>query len=121
MTQIHTLFFKPVVSHRQSTWTCYQARALLDHKKLRTIYNKKRAPREDRLRQQENLCGSRNVKKDEKLIDFLVRREKTWQFNFSQAPSWERQFERPISLVNHSLYKSNSDGNLRWQETEQVI
>jgi hypothetical protein len=58
---------------------------------------------------------------DEKLQNWLAQNEIKWQFNLSRAPWWGGQFERMVGLVKQAFYKTVGNGNLTWNELEEII
>ena len=63
----------------------------------------------------------RKVMKEEQLHDWLAKHDVKWQFNLSRAPWWGGQFERMVGLVKQALYKTIGNGNLTWNELQEVI
>ena len=57
----------------------------------------------------------------EQLHDWLAKHDVKWQFNLSRAPWWGGQFERMVGLVKQALYKTIGNGNLTWNELQEVI
>ena len=67
-----------------------------------------------------------DVVEDEKLQNWLAQNEIKWQFNLSRAPWGEGrggggQFERMVGLVKQAFYKTVGNGNLKWNELEEII
>ena len=58
--------------------------------------------------------------KSEKINSWLAKSAIIWQFNVCRAPWWGGQFERLVGLMKQSLYKTIANGNLRWNELEEV-
>lgn len=58
---------------------------------------------------------------DEQLQNWLARSDIKWQFNLSRAPWWGGQFERMVGLVKQAFYKTVGNGNLKWNELEEII
>ena len=63
----------------------------------------------------------RNVRKSEKLNDYLAKHNITWQFNVSKAPWWGGQFERMVGLVKQVLYKIAGSSKLTRSELESLL
>jgi uncharacterized protein YoxC len=63
----------------------------------------------------------KSVVEDEKLQNWLAQNEIKWQFNLSRAPWWGGQFERMVGLVKQAFYKTVGNGNLKWNELEEII
>ena len=59
--------------------------------------------------------------KDEKLNEFLVKKDIVWQFNLSKVPWWGRQFERIISLTKQAMYKIIGNAKLKLNELEEIL
>ena len=52
-----------------------------------------------------------------KLADLAIK----WRFNLSRAPWWGGQFERLIGLFKRSFHKTIGNGNLSFEEFEDVV
>ena len=61
------------------------------------------------------------IMKSEKLNDYIISQEISWQFNLSRAPWWGGQFERLVGLVKQSLYKTIGKALLTFYELEEVL
>ena len=59
----------------------------------------------------------RKIMHSEKINNWLAKND----FNLSRAPWWGGQFERLLGLMKQSLYKTIGNGNLRWNELEEVM
>ena len=63
----------------------------------------------------------KNVQQDEKMNDWLAKKNIQWQFNLSRAPWWGGQFERLIGDMKQSMYNAIGNGHLRCHKLEEVI
>ena len=63
----------------------------------------------------------KRAQKDEALHAFLTDYTIKWRFNLSRAPWWGGQFERLIGLFKRAFYKSIGNGNLTWEELDEIV
>ena len=65
----------------------------------------------------------KQVQSDERVHHYMYFFSKNikWQFNLSRAPWWGGQFERLVGFVKRALNKTIGNGNLTWDELEDVI
>ena len=63
----------------------------------------------------------KQVEQDERLNAKLADLAIEWRFNLSRAPWWGGQFERLIGLFKRSFHKTIGNGNLSFEELEDVV
>ena len=63
----------------------------------------------------------RQVKKDEKLNDFLAHHQIVWKVNPSRAPWWGGQFKRMVGLVKAAMRKTIGNTSPAFNELKEVI
>ena len=63
----------------------------------------------------------RNVRKAEKMHDYLAKQRIHWQFNLSRASWWGGMFERMIGMVKTALYKAVGSAKLTFSELQEVV
>ena len=63
----------------------------------------------------------RKLNKSEELNHFFNFNNTKWKFNLSRAPWWGGRFERTVSLVKNSLYKTIGKATFSWRELEEVL
>ena len=59
-----------------------------------------------------------NIKKDQKVHDFLSNEAIIWKFSVSKATWWGGQFERLICLIKKCLCRTIGKAQLTWAELE---
>ena len=62
-----------------------------------------------------------NIKRDQKLHNFLSSETISWKFNVPKESRWGGQFERLIGLIKASLYMTIGKAQLTWAELEEVL
>ena len=60
------------------------------------------------------------INKDEKMHEYLIKKQIKWKFNVGRAPSWDEQFERMVVLVKQFFLKATGRANLTKQELKEI-
>ena len=63
----------------------------------------------------------RNIRKSEKLQDFLAKQEITWRFNLAKSPWCGGMYKRLIKDIKKTLYKTLGKTHLTFEQLEVVI
>ena len=63
----------------------------------------------------------KNIRKSERLQDYLPRQEINWRFNLSRSPWWGAMYERLIKAVKKTLHKILGRTHLTFEQLEAVV
>ena len=63
----------------------------------------------------------KNIRKSERLQDYLAKQDISWRFNLSRSPWWGGMYERLIKDVKKTLHKTLGRTNLSFEHLEAVI
>ena len=63
----------------------------------------------------------KEVRKSEKVQEYLAQQGIFWQFNLSRASWWGGMFERMVSIVKGAIYKVIAAAKLTFKELQEVI
>jgi len=63
----------------------------------------------------------KNIRKSERLQDYLAKQDISWRFNLSRSPWWGGMYESLIKDVKKTLHKTLGRTNLSFEHLEAVI
>ena len=63
----------------------------------------------------------KNIRKSERLQDYLARQDISWRFNLSRSPWWGGMYERLIKDVKKILHKTLVRTHLTFEQLEAVV
>ena len=63
----------------------------------------------------------KNIRKSERLQDYLARQDINWRFNLSRSPWWGGMYERLIKDVKKTLHKTLGRTHLTFEQLEAVV
>ena len=63
----------------------------------------------------------KNIRKSERLQDYLTRQDVNWRFNLSRSPWWGGMYERLIKDVKKILHKTLDRTHLTFEQLEAVV
>ncbi|XP_068690431.1 uncharacterized protein [Montipora foliosa] len=63
----------------------------------------------------------KNIRKSERLQDYLARQDINWRFNLSRSPWWGGMYERLIKDVKKTLHKTLGRTHLTYEQLEAVV
>ena len=64
---------------------------------------------------------TKNIRKSERLQDYLARQDINWRFNLSRFPRWEGMYKRLIKDVKKTLHKTLGRTHLTFEQLEAVL
>ena len=63
----------------------------------------------------------KNIRKSERLQDYLARQDINWRFNLSRSPWWGGMYEQLIKDVKKTLHKTLGRTHLNFEQLEAVV
>ena len=63
----------------------------------------------------------KNIRKSERLQDYLARQDINWRFNLSRSPWWGGMYEQLIKDVKKTLHKTLGRTHLTFEQLEAVV
>ena len=63
----------------------------------------------------------KNIRKSERLQDYLARQDINWRFNLSRSPCWGGMYERLIKDLKKTLHKTMGRTHLTFEQLEAVV